>query len=264
MIGALARAGIILNDEQYIQSAQHAADYLLQNHLTGSRLLQSSIEGVASVDASVDAYAFLIDGLLHLASVTLNDKYIEYAIQLQQFQDDLFFDTENGGYYTGIESSDQIVRLKNNYDGAEPAASSVSILNLQKLFVITGNDHYQEQCQKVIAGFIPIIERYPYTMPLLISNALWSEHHLAEIIVTGKMDNESRILFLKSIFQDYHPDLIVYAPKDSDSYNSFSKTLSQTSDIRIYYCKDMQCSLPVSTVEELHTLFSQNRYQFSL
>ena len=53
---------------------------------------------------------------------------------LQAQQDALFWDAQDGGWFstTGHDPS-VLLRLKEDYDGAEPAASSVSVLNLLTL-----------------------------------------------------------------------------------------------------------------------------------
>ena len=53
---------------------------------------------------------------------------------LQHRQDELFWDEADGGWFstTGTDPS-VLLRMKEDYDGAEPTASSVSVLNLLTL-----------------------------------------------------------------------------------------------------------------------------------
>ena len=57
--------------------------------------------------------------------------WLEWAIALQQRQDELFWDEQAGGWFstTGRDPS-VLLRMKEDYDGAEPTASSVSVMNL--------------------------------------------------------------------------------------------------------------------------------------
>lgn len=58
-------------------------------------------------------YAFLVKGLLDLYEASLNDHWLELAEQLQDVQDKLFWDSENGGYFsTTLEDQSVILRLK--------------------------------------------------------------------------------------------------------------------------------------------------------
>ena len=57
--------------------------------------------------------------------------WLAWARELQAQQDARFWDEADGGWFstTGPHSS-VLLRLKEDYDGAEPSASSVSVLNL--------------------------------------------------------------------------------------------------------------------------------------
>lgn len=50
------------------------------------------------------------------------------------FQDELFLDREGGGYFnTPGEDPSVLLRVKEDYDGAEPSGNSVSAMNLMRL-----------------------------------------------------------------------------------------------------------------------------------
>ena len=97
-------------------------------------LLRRYRQGDASVDGYAEDYAYLIFGLLELFQAGGDPEWLEWALQLQERQDALFWDEVDGGWFstTGKDPS-VLLRLKEDYDGAEPAASSVSVLNLLTL-----------------------------------------------------------------------------------------------------------------------------------
>ena len=76
-------------------------------------------------------YACLIFGLLELFQADGDPSWLEWALALQARLDEMFWDPIGGGWYstTGNDPS-VLLRLKEEYDGAEPAASSVAVLNL--------------------------------------------------------------------------------------------------------------------------------------
>ncbi len=55
----------------------------------------------APVEGFADDYAFVIQGLLDLYEASLNIDWLKLAITLQETQDRLFYDAQNGGYYSG-------------------------------------------------------------------------------------------------------------------------------------------------------------------
>ena len=75
--------------------------------------------------------AFVIQGLLDLYEASFDVAWLQFAMELQETQDRLFLDPDRGGYFNGTGSDASILlRLKENNDSAEPAASSVAALNL--------------------------------------------------------------------------------------------------------------------------------------
>ena len=86
------------------------------------------------MEGFADDYAFVIQGLLDLYEASFEVSWLQFAIELQETQDRLFFDKEGGGYFSGTGNDPSILlRLKENNDSAEPAASSVAALNLLRL-----------------------------------------------------------------------------------------------------------------------------------
>ena len=86
------------------------------------------------MDGYAEDYAYLVFGLLELFQAGGDPEWLQWALQLQERQDALFWDEVDGGWFstTGRDPS-VLLRLKEDYDGAEPAASSVSALNLLTL-----------------------------------------------------------------------------------------------------------------------------------
>ena len=76
-------------------------------------------------------YAYLIFGLLELFQADGDPAWLEWAVTLQRRQDELFWDDQDGGWFstTGRDPS-VLLRMKEDYDGAEPTASSISVMNL--------------------------------------------------------------------------------------------------------------------------------------
>ena len=88
----------------------------------------------AILKAFADDYAFVIQGLLDLYEASFDVEWLKFARQLQETQDRLFFDEKNGGYFSTSGKDESVfLRMKDDNDGAEPAASSVAALNLLRL-----------------------------------------------------------------------------------------------------------------------------------
>ncbi len=97
-------------------------------------LVRNYREGPSAVEGFADDYAFVIQGLLDLYEASFDVRWLQFAIELQETQDRLFFDEERGGYFSGTgKDASILLRMKEDNDSAEPAASSVAALNLLRL-----------------------------------------------------------------------------------------------------------------------------------
>src|SRR5438046_36988 len=136
MISAYARAAQVLDDPRYLEIATRAANFLREQLYDSSRkiLYRNYRQGRSDIQGFADDYAFVIQGLIDLYEASFDIEWLKLAIQLQETQDRLFFDEKNGGYFsTSGKDRSVFLRMKDDNDGAEPAASSVAALNLLRL-----------------------------------------------------------------------------------------------------------------------------------
>ena len=163
MIGAYARAASPLQHPEYARTAERAANFLLANlRDPQGRLLHAYTAGQAKLNAYLDDYAFLVNGLLALHDATDDPKWLKAAKQLQDEQLRLFLDETNGGFYfTSHHHEELLARTKNSYDGVLPAGNSVSARNLIKLAKLTGIEAYRDEARATIELFGANMEQMP-------------------------------------------------------------------------------------------------------
>lgn len=66
-------------------------------------------------------------------------------------QDDLFYDKEGGGYYSNAAGDPSILlRMKEDYDGAEPSGNSIAASNLLRLSKVIAGDAGQEYRKRAL------------------------------------------------------------------------------------------------------------------
>jgi uncharacterized protein len=178
MIGAYARAAGPLQHPEYLVIAEKAASFLLSNlRDPQGRLLHTYTSGQAKLNAYLDDYAFLIDGLLALYDATEDVKWLKSAKQLQDEQLRSFLDETNGGFFfTPHHHEELLARTKNSYDGVLPAGNSVSARNLIKLAKLTGISAYREEARATIELFASNIEQTPRGL----ANLALAAHELLE------------------------------------------------------------------------------------
>ena len=135
MIAALAVAGRALKDPRYLDAAARAAGFIL-DRMRGEagRLLHTFKDGKAKLNAYLDDYANLIDGLTRLYETTGEPRWIDAALDLSRVMIDEFADVEQGGfYYTGKSHEALIARTKDLFDNATPSGNAMAATALLRL-----------------------------------------------------------------------------------------------------------------------------------
>ena len=82
-IAAFAKAGAALNNRIYIETAEGAAEFIMDRLRTDKgRLLKRYRNGTAGLTAHLDDYAFAAWGLIELYQADYNPKYLRAAVEL--------------------------------------------------------------------------------------------------------------------------------------------------------------------------------------
>jgi uncharacterized protein YyaL (SSP411 family) len=160
MIGAAARVGADLDEPRYVEASRRAADALLRRLVDpgNGELLHSYRRGVARIGALLDDYAFVVEGLLELYSVTSDPRWLEEAKRLQAEQDRRLGD--GGGYFAAAEAEDLLVRSRPGHDGAVASGNGISALNLLELARL-GSPEALARCDRLLGSFGAAVVRWP-------------------------------------------------------------------------------------------------------
>lgn len=166
MIRGLANAGRILKRQDYIAAAKRAALFVLTDMRDKqSRLYRTWRGGRAKLNAYVDDYAFLVDGLLALYEATRDRKWLNAAQRLTDDQlDDYWSKTGKGFFFTPHHHEELIARTRNAYDAVIPSGNSISVRNLLRLAEWTGEKKYLRRAEESLSVFAPTISTTPTGM----------------------------------------------------------------------------------------------------
>jgi uncharacterized protein len=170
-IGGLADAGRILKEPRYIEAATQAAEFVLTKlRADDGRLKRTYSAGEARLNAYVNDYAFVVDGLLRLHAATGDKRWLTAASELTDKQIELFADEAAGGFYfTSKDHEALLARGKEVVDTAIPAGNSVSADNLVRLAVLLERPEYLPRASKTILSAATILEGSPSSVPRMAS-----------------------------------------------------------------------------------------------
>jgi uncharacterized protein YyaL (SSP411 family) len=169
MITAFADGGRILKEPKYIAAAEKAALFLAQDMRSeDGQLRRTWRNGEAKLDAYLEDYAYLIQGLLSLHEATGDEKWVHAARRLMDDQVTQFWDPqEKGFYFTSHDHEALLARTKDAYDSVLPSGNSVSVRNLVKLAKATGDARYREYATDTLRVFGPTMQRSPGSLPYM-------------------------------------------------------------------------------------------------
>ncbi len=158
MIDALALGYEVLGEEQYLNAASKAAQFILENlRKPNGELWHTYTAGSVKYDGYLDDYTFFVRGLLGLYNATGEEQWMHSAKTLTDKMIELFWDDTNGGfYYTKEDAKQLIVRTKKPYDSAVPSGNAVAVNNL---LVLDAN--YQDYAEKTLRSFAKSMSQSP-------------------------------------------------------------------------------------------------------
>jgi uncharacterized protein YyaL (SSP411 family) len=259
MIGALARAARVLvarpSATKYLAAAQRAASFLkgtLWNE-QGQRLLRRYRDGEAAIDAYAEDYAFLIHGLLELFQASGEARWLEWAQTVQGRQDALFWDQAEGGWFsTTGQDPTVLLRLKEDYDGAEPAASSVSVTNLITLGNLIGDHTLLAKAEATLSRYGSRIGGAARVIPwMLAALSAWHADH-TQVVIVGDRGEATRALHLE-LARHYLPFSVTVFVEPGESQAAIAGRLPFVGSMTLrdgrataYVCRDFACRQPVT------------------
>jgi uncharacterized protein YyaL (SSP411 family) len=260
MIAAFARAGRVLGDERHVETARAAARFLRAHLWDGSSrtLLRRYRQGHAAVTGYAEDYAYLIFGLVELFQTDGDPGWLSWALTLQRTQDERFWDPVDGGWFsTAGDDPSVLLRLKEDYDGAEPAASSVGALNLIVLSHLTGEPDASARLERVLGLFGARAAQIPRAVPMML--AALSTYHagVPQIVIAGDPASDAVRALTGTIRRRYMPAAVI-VPLRPQHAAAMSPLLPWTGSMEArdgrgtaYVCRNFACLTPTHDPAEL-------------
>jgi uncharacterized protein len=261
MISAFARGAQVLGEPAYLEVATRAARFVRTQLYDESRkvLVRNYREGRSAVEGFADDYAFVIQGLLDLYEASFDVSWLQFAIQLQETQDRLFFDETGGGYFNGTgQDASILLRLKEDNDSAEPAASSVAALNLLRLAQLRDEKSCYERAEKTIAAFSPQISNFASAMPQMLVALDLILSQPRQIVVAGTRDSQETRELVAEVHRHFLPNKILLLADGGEGQKYLEKKLEAVRGMKpvggkaaAYVCENFTCKAPVTDAAAL-------------
>lgn len=168
-IAALARGARVLQRPDLAQAARDTAIFVC-DHMQSQGKIQRYHRGKASRTTGGPAnYAFMIRGLIELHEFSPEDLWLEKAMQWQSVLDQDFWSEEHQGYVMRTQlHGRELLCIREDYDGAEPAPNHIAAQNLLKLSALTSEQSYYNRAESLLRAGTTTLQKYPFAAPALI------------------------------------------------------------------------------------------------
>jgi uncharacterized protein YyaL (SSP411 family) len=265
-IGALASAGVTLDDTTMLDAAERAMhavkDKLVAREGDRTRVARLMKDGKIKGDGFLDDYAFLADAALDLYDATGAPEHATFARALADEMSKRFYDEARGFYVTEANDSSNapalIVRPQDAFDSAIPSGTSVACRVLLRLGALV-EPRFEGIAEKELARLAPAAFR----SPLGLCHALVSMDRLArgsvDVVLVGARDDARTRALAKIVHHAFIPHRAIawLDPSDPKSNGACARLADgkpAQKEPAAYVCKGRTCSLPVTSPDELAKL----------
>jgi uncharacterized protein YyaL (SSP411 family) len=179
----------------------------------GPRLRRSFRVSPSAAAAASDDYAACALGALRLYEARGDVAWLVWARELLQALHARFWDAPAGGGYAASEAGDDaiLLRLRESYDGAEPAASSLAAAAWLQLARLLGHDgtspdDARSRARATTAAFADRLRSEPLAMPALAAYASTDGAAAeAQIIIVGRRGSAAAEALADAAFSVFLP-----------------------------------------------------------
>ncbi|MFC2947304.1 thioredoxin domain-containing protein [Virgibacillus sediminis] len=255
MIASLAKAGKAFGNQQYIQMAKKALQFVEDKLFEGQRLMARYRDGETKYKAYIDDYAFLLWGYIEMYEATFSADYLNKAGKLAAQMIELFWDKKSGGFYfSGRDGEQLIAEDKEIYDGAIPSGNSVAAVMLTRLGHLTGETDFLDKADEMYSTFYEDINRMPSASPYFLQSLQLTEHPVKEVVILGKEAEADKAELVERLQERFLPHVQLLVAEDA---GQLAKAAPFTADYKaidgqttVYVCENFACHQPTIDLEQ--------------
>jgi uncharacterized protein YyaL (SSP411 family) len=266
MIGALAQAAQVLDRPDFADAAARAADFILKRMRgTDGRLLRTWSAGCEpKLNAYLEDYSFLLDGLVSLYEAAFAPRWIEAALDVAEVMIDQFWDSADGGFfYTGRDHESLIARGKDPHDNAIPSGNAMAVTALLRLVKLTGRMDLQEKAETTLRLYRGLLGAHPLAAGQML---LALDFHLGpvqELALVGDPAAEETRRVLRLLAGSYQPHRVLALKAPGSDEKKLEELLpllagkSAQNSVTMYVCRNFTCQAPLVGIEAVETAFKR-------
>jgi hypothetical protein len=247
MIAGLANASVAFGEPEWLAMAARAFTGIAGHMGRGDRLGHSWRAGKLLFPGLASDHANMIRAALALYEASGERGYLERALAWQGALDRHYANRATGGYFlTADDAEGLVVRPNATADEATPNPNSVAAHNLLRLAVVTGQDAWRTQADRLFDGVVPFAADNIF-MHLALFNALDLRLRAAEIVVAGE-GRGADALIAAALALPALDRIVLRAPTAEalSPAHPAQEKIKATQEPAAFICVGERCSLPVT------------------
>ncbi|MBI3949727.1 MAG: thioredoxin domain-containing protein [Acidobacteria bacterium] len=257
MLRSFAQAATILDRDEYGQVAVRNAEFLLAHLRRDDHLLRTCRDSISKLNAYLEDYALLIDGLLAVYEATFERRWLEEARLLADTMIEQFWDDVDGGFYfTSADHETLITRTKDFYDNATPSGNSVAADVLLRLALLLDEPNYRRRAERIFRMNSQAITRFPTAFGHLLGALDFYFSQPKEIAIVGAKSSSDTQALVRTVFERFLPNKVAALKEPDDEEAGKMIPLLQgrwliNGKATAYVCQNFTCQMPVTEAETL-------------
>ncbi len=250
MIAALAKASRVFSVPRYLQAAVKAAGFIFGKMKDeNGTLYHRYAKGDRAIAGFLDDYAFLVWGLVEIYESSFEESYLQRAVELTNTMISRFWDDEHEGFhFTAKGADDTVPRRKQVYDGASPSGNSVTLLNMLRLALLTGDTKYGELADQIINVFSEDVKNAPAAHTFMLLGVDFTVGPAYNVVLVGDLQEESLENMLSALKSNYLPNKVVSLRQPNKAALGYEKIDGKAT---AYVCRRQTCMPPTNKTEKM-------------
>ena len=251
MISGYVDAYKSFNDDIFKNEAIEAAEFIYSNLIKrDGGLFHNHVNGKSKINGYLEDYATIIQASLDLYEITLNQIWIERALELSEYVLDNFSGINSKlFYFTSKDDENLISRSVEFRDNVIPSSNSIMAKNLFRLYHYFDRQEYYDKAKKMCLSVSEEFEAYPsgYTNWFDLIYNLKSNYYEVAIIGENSIDQ------VKKINLKYIPNKLIIGSKSKNNLPLLKNRYVEGKTL-IYVCVNKACKMPTESLEEAISL----------
>ena len=175
---------------------------------------------------------------------------------------ELFEDPQDGAFFSTTAGDPSLVlRMKDDYDGAEPSGNSVALSVLIRLAHLTDRADLREAADRTLRALASKLAAQPVAVPQMLAALDYALGPRREIVVAGDPAADLTHAFVNHIRARFLPNTITLLAGADGSRERLARVFPAAANMEpiagqptAYVCQDYVCQLPTIELSKFDEL----------